>query len=56
MLTRYQKVMIGFCEIADGLLAVLTLGSERRNFAFRLTAKYELHNLKRCRKKYSRVA
>ena len=50
MLTRYQRVMVGFCEIADGLLAVLTLGSKRRNYAFHMTAKYELRNLKRCAK------
>lgn len=46
MLTRYQRIVVGFGEIADGLIAVFTLGSVRYNISFRLTAYYAICNMK----------
>lgn len=46
MLTRYQRMMVGLAEIGDGMITLLTLASYRANLSFRLTAYYEIRNLK----------
>lgn len=46
MLSSWQRWLIGFAEIIDGLISVLTFGQLRFNFAFSLTAKFELQNMK----------
>jgi hypothetical protein len=47
MLTRFQKVLVGFAEIGDGLVTVFTLASYRMNWAFSLTARFELEALRK---------
>jgi hypothetical protein len=47
MLTRFQKIIVGFGEIGDGLVAIITLASYRTNWAFNLTARFEIKNLER---------
>lgn len=37
-MNRAQRMICGVCEIADGLLAILSFGSIRKNLAFSYTA------------------
>jgi hypothetical protein len=45
MLTRFQKIIVGFGEIGDGLVAIITLASYRTKWAFNLTVRFVIKNL-----------
>lgn len=45
MRPNLQNVAVGFAEVADGLLSIVSLGMTRYNFAFRLTVYFELRKL-----------
>lgn len=42
----YQNMIIGLCEIVDGLVSVLTFGQYRVNLAFNMTVHFELSNMR----------
>jgi hypothetical protein len=43
----HERMICGVCEIADGLLAIASFGSLRKNFAFSYTARCEMRRLRR---------
>lgn len=42
----YQNMIVGLCEIVDGVLSIVTFGQYRINLAFKATSHFSISNLR----------